>query len=60
MKTYNHMTVKPINGAMGAEVFDIDLSKSLSDPRQGQRDQDAGPAERNGSARLAMGADNPI
>ena len=32
MKTYNHMTVKPINGAMGAEVFDIDLSKSLSDP----------------------------
>ena len=31
MKTYNHMTVKPITGAMGAEVFGIDLSKPLSD-----------------------------
>jgi len=30
MKTYKHMRVKPINGAMGAEVFDIDLSSSLS------------------------------
>ena len=31
MKTYNHIRVKPITGAMGAEVFDIDLSKELSD-----------------------------
>ena len=31
MKTYKHMRVKPINGAMGAEVFDIDLGASLSD-----------------------------
>ncbi len=31
MKQYNHMRVKPINGAMGAEVFDIDLSGELSE-----------------------------
>ena len=31
MTQYKHMRVKPINGAMGAEVFDIDLSGSLSD-----------------------------
>jgi taurine dioxygenase len=31
MNTYKHMTVKPITGAMGAEVFGIDLSKPLSD-----------------------------
>ena len=30
MKSYNHMTVKPITGAMGAEVFGIDLSQPLS------------------------------
>ncbi len=31
MKTYNHIRIKPITGAMGAEVFDIDLSKNLND-----------------------------
>ncbi|MFZ1726052.1 MAG: TauD/TfdA family dioxygenase [Albidovulum sp.] len=30
MKTYQHITVKPITGAMGAEVFDIDLSRDLN------------------------------
>ena len=31
MRTYKHMRVKPINGAMGAEVFDIDLAAPLGD-----------------------------
>ena len=31
MKTYNHFRIKPITGAMGAEVFDIDLSLELDD-----------------------------
>ena len=31
MKTYEHFTLKPITGAMGAEIFDIDLSQPLSD-----------------------------
>lgn len=26
MQIYNHIKVKPISGAMGAEVFDVDLS----------------------------------
>lgn len=31
MKTFNHIRVKPITGAMGAEVFDVDLSGDLDD-----------------------------
>jgi taurine dioxygenase len=31
MKNYRNITVKPITGAMGAEVFDVDLSGNLDD-----------------------------
>ena len=31
MKTFNHIRIKPITGAMGAEVFDVDLSGDLDD-----------------------------
>ncbi|MGI9394846.1 MAG: TauD/TfdA dioxygenase family protein, partial [Boseongicola sp.] len=31
MKTYSHFRIKPITGAMGAEVFDIDLSQEVND-----------------------------
>ena len=31
MTTYTHIRVKPITGAMGAEVFDVDLSGDLND-----------------------------
>jgi taurine dioxygenase len=30
MQNFNHIKVKPISGAMGAEVFDVDLSSELS------------------------------
>ena len=30
MHSFNHIIVKPISGAMGAEVFDVDLSSELS------------------------------
>ena len=30
MQSFNHIKVKPISGAMGAEVFDVDLSSELS------------------------------
>ena len=40
MKTYKHITVKPITGAMGAEVFDIDLSRDL-DPEAWSEIEDA-------------------
>ena len=31
MTAYQHIGVKPITGAMGAEVFDVDLSADLDD-----------------------------
>jgi len=30
MQNFNHIKIKPISGAMGAEVFDVDLSSELS------------------------------
>ena len=30
MQKFNHIKIKPISGAMGAEVFDVDLSSELS------------------------------
>ena len=36
MNSYSHMRVKPINGAMGAEVFDIDLSAPLTEAAQAE------------------------
>ena len=30
MQNFNHIKVKPISGAMGAEVFDVDLSSELN------------------------------
>ena len=30
MQNFNHIKVKPISGAMGAEVFDVDLSSEIS------------------------------
>ena len=40
MRTFNSFKVKPISGAMGAEVFDIDLSSDLS-PEMWDEIQDA-------------------
>ena len=34
--TYQHITVKPLAGAIGAEIFDIDLSQALSEAALGE------------------------
>ena len=36
MQIYNHIKVKPISGAMGAEVFDVDLSGELDSETWGE------------------------